>query len=193
MKKINFKKINIKVCIIVLMLVFMVGLLAYGVVYAINNHNRDDIMSVNSSDYKYTLNQGQLDGVSQPKVNLEIKYDKLPENKNTIDTISIATLKKLFQTSKKSIVVLTDDNCSFSQLYIPKLTRVLEKYNLHAYAVNLTTIKESEVKELFNYIDYEATPTTYIISNSKVNHTLTGDVDEESLISFLDYFYARNN
>jgi hypothetical protein len=73
------------------------------------------------------------------------------------------------------------------------LTNVLEKLGISAYEINLTKLSDDETKELFKYIDYEVTPATYIIANSKVNHILEGSVDEDTLLSFIDYFYYRNN
>ena len=189
----NLKNIDKRKCMIIVLLVLIVGLLIFGSIYAIKNHNRDDIKTFNSNDIKYTLTKGQLDGTKQPEVNVDVKYYILPETKSTLEEINVDTLKRLFQTEKKSLVIVSRDDCSACLEYKPMLTKVLDKYGISAYDINLSKLSENDIKELFNYIVYDVTPATYVIANSKVNHILEGSVDEDTLISFIDYFYYRNN
>jgi thiol-disulfide isomerase/thioredoxin len=189
----NLKNIDKKKCMIILLLVVIVGLLIFGFIYAIKNHNREDIKTFNSNDIKYTLSKGQLDGTKQPEVKVDVKYYILPETNSTLEEINVDTLIRLFQTEKKSLVIVSRDDCSACQEYKPMLVKVLEKLGISAYEINLSKLGESDIKELFKYIDYEVTPATYVIANSKVNHLLEGSVDEDTLLSFIDYFYYRNN
>ena len=62
-----------------------------------------------------------------------------------------------------------------------------------AYKINISDLTNDELSELYNYIDFNGTPTTYIISNGKAIHTYTGTADQDTLSSFIDYFYIRNN
>ena len=187
------KDINIKLYSIIAMFVIMVGLVIFEVIYAFKNYNRDDIYTVDTKGFQYTLQEGQLDGIEQPKVNVEVKYYILPEAKSTLEYINVDTLKKLFQNEKKSIVVYSDENCGNCARYLPKLEKILEALGYHAYVLDKSKLSADELSELLKYIDFEGTPTTYIIANSKVNHTLTGDVEEDVITSFIDYFYIRNN
>ncbi|MBE6158753.1 MAG: thioredoxin family protein [Firmicutes bacterium] len=189
----NLKNIDKKKIGIIILLVLIVGLLVFGVIYAIKNHNRDDIKTYNNNNVKYTLSAGQLDGTSQPEVKVDVKYYILPETKSTLEEINVDTLKRLFQTEKKSLVIVSREDCSACMEYKPMLTKVLEKLGMSAYEINLSKLSDDETKELFKYIDYEVTPATYVIANSKVNHILEGSVDEDTLLSFIDYFYYRNN
>ena len=189
----NLKNIDKKKIGIIILLVLIVGLLVFGVIYAIKNHNRDDIKTYNNNNVKYTLSAGQLDGISQPEVKVDVKYYILPETKSTLEEINVDTLKRLFQTEKKSLVIVSREDCSACMEYKPMLTKVLEKLGMSAYEINLSKLSDDETKELFKYIDYQVTPATYVIANSKVNHILEGNVDEDTLISFIDYFYYRNN
>ncbi len=191
MKKIKEK--DMKKYGIIAMLVVIVILLGVGVVYAVKNYNKDDIVTVNTSDIKYTLSSNQLDSVKQPEVKVDVKYYVLPEAKNTLEYIDFNTLVKLFQNQKRSIVVLSDSTCSSCAEYLPLLTSALEKYNAHAYVIDFTKLAGYEVIDLKKYIAFEGTPTTYIISNSKVDHVLTGSADIETISAFVDYFYVRNN
>ena len=191
MKKI--KEMDVKKVSIIVLLVIMFCLVFFGVFYAIKNYNREDIVTIDTKDIKRTIGDGQLDSVSQPDVNVEVKYYVLPETKSTLEYINTDTLKKLFQNQTKSIVVVSDDTCTNCADYLPILESALKKYNLSAYIINLNDLDEKGIHELYQYVYYEGTPTTYIIQSSKVNHVLTGSVDEETILSFIDYFYIRNN
>ena len=175
MRKIKNK--DVKKYSIITMLVVIVILIIVGIIYAIKNYNRDDIVTVNTKDVKYTLSTNQLDGVEQPKVKF----------------IDFKTVIRLFQTEKKSILVLSDSTCSNCSAYLPVLTEALDSFNEHAYVLDMTEIDGTEVLELANYLAYDGTPTTFIISNSKVDHVLTGYSDLDTIKSFIDYFYIRNN
>ena len=54
-------------------------------------------------------------------------------------------------------------------------------------------MNKSELNEMFNYIDFAGTPTTYVIEKGNAKHSLSGLVDSESLKAFIDYFYIRSN
>ena len=189
----KMKENKIKLIGISILLVAILGLVVYGVYYAIKNHNRSDIMTLDKIDASYTLSEDQLDTIKQPNVEEAVTLDTLPETTSTIQEVNLKTMEKLFKTSQKSILVLVKDGCSFCEDYLPKLKEALEYYEISAYEINISNLKQNEYNELFNYVDFEGTPTTYVIQNSKVLHTLTGTTDIETIISFIDYFYIRNN
>ena len=191
MKKIN--KDNIKLYSILLLMLLVIALVVYAVLYATKNYNRGDIMTLENFSAKYTINKDQLDAINMPNPNLTLSYNELPKTKNTIDEIDIKTLNRLFQTTKKSILVLVKDDCSYCEDYLPKLEESLNSYQISAYKININNLSDSEFKNIYNYIDFDGTPTTYIIDNGKAIHTLSGTVDEETLNAFIDYFYIRNN
>ena len=187
------KDMNIKFYAIIAIFVAMVGLIIFGVIYAIGHRNESDVYKVDTGNFRFTLDEDQLDGIKQPEVNVDVIYYTLPTTKSTLEYINVDTLKKLFQNEKKSIVVLSDEGCSNCAEYLPKLENSLNNMGYSAYVIDKSKLNSNELKELSNYIDYEGTPTTYIISNSKVHHVLTGNVDEDVAVAFIDYFYTRNN
>ena len=186
-------KKNIKLYIILLLLIIVIGLTIFGIIYAIKNHNRSDILTIDNLIEKYTLSSDQLDAVVQPVNDLPLVYKELPKTTETINEIDYKTFKKIFQTDKKSILLLVKEGCSFCDKYLPVLENVLNELNIKIYKIDITKISKDNRKDIFNYIDFDGTPTTYIINSGKVTHTLTGSVDTETAKAFIDYFYIRNN
>ena len=108
MRKIKNK--DVKKYSIITMLVVIVILIIVGIIYAIKNYNRDDIVTVNTKDVKYTLSTNQLDGVEQPKVKVDVKYYVLPEAKNTLEFIDFKCSSNEFSISEKSSKIGTFNN-----------------------------------------------------------------------------------
>ena len=186
-------KKNIKTYVVVFLLLIIIGLVIYGVFYAIKNHNRSEIMTLDNTKVNRTINSDQLDQVKLPVVNLPLIYDSLPETSNTVNDIDFKTFKKLFQTKGKSILFLVKDDCSFCSEYEPITEETLKELNIKGYKINVSNLTKNNKNELYNYIDYDGTPTTYIIDNGTAKHSLTGIVDKDTLKAFIDYFYTRNN
>ena len=182
---------NIKKIIIIIIGIIILSLFSYGTYYILSAKTRDGDTKANNPNAKYTISSAQLDKLEQPKVNEKVTLDTLPKTSDTLSEIDINTLKKLFQTSKKSIVVVEKDNCPYCNEYEPILIDALKYFKINAYKINLSTIKN--ISKVSDYLYYEGTPTTFIIQNSKVLHTLSGAVDESTIKSFIDYFYIRNN
>ena len=193
MKKKNVDNSNIKLYIILALLLVIIGLVIFVVVYAFNNKNNEDVKKLNDFKAEYTLNEDQLDKVELPEVNEKITLEDLPNTTDTLTQININTLKKLFQTNKKSILFLMKNDCSFCEEFEPRVKEVLDKLKVKAYKINLSDLKQEERAEMLKYINFNGTPTTYTIRNGKVTHTLTGSVDDDTFASFIDYFYLRSN
>ena len=190
MKKV---KKNTKIITVGLLLILMISLLIYGIYYAIKNYNRGDIKTINDIPATYSIGSDQLDKLEQPEVSETITLDTLPEAKEILQNISLKDIKKLFKTSKKSILFLVKNDCAYCDGFMPIIKDVLKELNINAYLINISEISINDYDELLNYINFSSTPTSYIIQNSKVLHTLSGSVDKDTLKSFIDYFYIRNN
>ena len=182
------KIITISICFIAI-----ACLIVFGIYYASKNYNKGDVKTVDDIPAKYSIKSNQLDKIDQPTVNEKITLDTLPEAKDTIQEIDFKNFKKLFKTSKKSILFLVKDDCSYCKKYLPIVEESLKNMNINAYKININKLAIVDYEELFNYVSFEGTPTTFIIQNSKVLHNLSGDVDKETFESFVDYFYIRNN
>ena len=186
-------KKNIRLYAIYTLLLIILCLLIFGIFYAIKNYNKGEVMILNDINIKKTINSNQLDAIKLPTVNLPLIYDKLPETKETVQEIEYKTFNKLFQTKGKSVLILIKDDCTNCNEYISVLNNTLSEININAYLINVSKLSNKNNKDIYNYIDYGTTPTTYIISNGSAKHSLTGSVDKETLKAFIDYFYTRDN
>ena len=191
MKEIN--KNNFKTYLVLFLLFVIVILVVYGILYAAKNYNRDEIMTLNNLDAKYTLSSDQLDKVAQPSPNLPLVYDELPKTNSSLEEISMKELKKIFQTNKKSLLLLVKDGCSYCEEIEPKLIEVLKNNNISAYKINISKLSADEIVESYKYIEFDGTPMLYVIDNGIATHTLFGTTDTDTLNAFVDYFYIRNN
>ena len=156
-------KKNIKFYVIIVLLLLIIGLTIFGVIYAIKNHNKTDILTIDNMNNKITINSNQLDSISQPITDAPLVYKELPFEKGTKEDIKF------------------------------EIENTLNYYNIKAYKIDISKISSNASIDMYNYIDYEGTPTTYIINSGKVKHVLSGSVDEDTLKAFIDYFYLRNN
>ena len=186
-------KNNIKTIIIIILLLIVTGLVVYGVNYAIKNKNRDEITTLNDVQDKYTINKDQLDNVKLPVNDNPLVYNDLPEINNTIEDIDYKTFEKIFKSHGKSILILTKNDCSYCEDYLPIAEKSLNDNNIKAYKINVSNLSKKEKENIYQYIDYDGEPTTYYIVDGNAKHSLTGIVDKETLDAFIDYFYIRNN
>lgn len=186
-------KKSIKLYTVLFLLLVIFTLTIYGVFYAIKNHNRSEIMTLDNIDIKRTISSDQLDTIKLPTVKLSLVYDKLPQTSGTITEINYKTFTKLFQTKGKSILILAKDGCAYCEEYLRVADELFNKLNINVYEINISKLDKKSSSDIFNYIDYDGTPTTYVIDNGTAKHTLTGLVDAETLNAFVDYFYTRNN
>ena len=185
-------KDNKKIILIIICALLSVGFLIYAIFYAIKHKDDGEVLSTNKVKINLTSN-GQLDVVTMPTPNENITLKSLPETPSTLNEIDFNTMIKLFKTTKKSILSLVKDNCSYCQDYEPKMIDALNDNNVKAYKLNISKLSSSELTKLFNYVDFTGTPTTYIIEDGKVSHSFSGTSDKENLSAFVEYFYVRSN
>ncbi len=182
---------NNKKYIIIILSIVLVGLIIFCFIYAIKNKNAEDIKKIDNM--KYTMQPNQLDSIKLPEVKVEVNSKTLPNTTSTLTDIDVSTLEKLFKTSEKSIVLLVKNDCSYCQEFEPRVKELLEKLKINAYRINISNYSDSDMAKLFDYLNFEGTPTTFVIENGKVNHTLSGVVDNDTFVAFIDYFYFRSN
>ena len=192
MLKIKLNK-NVRFYIIITLTAITVILTTFGIFYALKNNHKGYVISSGDLPVKFTADASQVDSITLPTPITKVDTDTLPKTTGTLTSIDFKTFKLLFQTSKKSILTLEKDNCSYCEDFEPKFINALEYFKVTAYKINISSLTEDELSEIYNYIDFTGTPTTYIISNGKANHSYTGTADQDTLSSFIDYFYVRNN
>jgi thiol-disulfide isomerase/thioredoxin len=186
------KKINVKYIVITLF-VIMVALIGYGVYYTVKHYNDGNIVKTGNLDVQFTADASQVDGLDLPNPNIKITLDTLPATTGTLTEIDFKTMTKLFATSQASILALEKTGCSYCEDFEPKFISALEDANVTAYKINISNFTSDELSKLYNYLDFNGTPTTYVIKNGVAVHSYTGTADKETLGAFIDYFYIRNN
>lgn len=184
---------NTRFYIIIALTILVAILTIYGVCYALKNNHKGYVISSGDLPVKFTADASQVDNITLPTPNISITKETLPKTTSTLTEINYDAFKSLFQTSKKSILTLEKDGCSYCEDFEPKFINALDYFNITAYKLNLSDLSSDELSDIYNYIDYTGTPTTYIISKGNAIHSYTGTADQDTLSSFIDYFYIRNN
>lgn len=182
----NYQKIIIGV-----LLVIMVLLVFSGLYYVIVNNREDDTGNVKTNISSIHAERGIIDSLEQPSLNIKVNLDTLPETKDTLTELKFSEFKKLFQTTKRSILLLTREGCSYCASYLPLFKEALENLEIKAYEIDIAHLSDKDYSSLSNYLNYDGTPTTYIIENGSVTHSLSGYVEKEIIVAFLDMFYLR--
>jgi thiol-disulfide isomerase/thioredoxin len=191
MKKLNKK--NIQSIIIIGLFVVMAGLITFGVIYTVRHYHDGEVLNSGDLPVKFTGDAASVDSIELPNPNLKITLDTLPDTDGTLTEINFKTMTKLFQTSKTSILVLEKTGCTYCEDFEPNFISALENYKLTAYKINISNFTTDELSELYNYLDFNGTPTTYIIRNGVAVHSYAGDADTDTISAFIDYFYIRCN
>src|SRR5574344_1747309 len=190
-KKIN--KNNLKFIIVMILIVIALGLIVYGVIYASKHIKEGNVLSSGELNIKYSGNASAIDAITLPIPSLEVNLTTLPKTTGTLTEINFATFKTLFQTNKKSILILEKTGCEYCEDFEPKFISALESNNATAYKINISNFSSSELSNLYDYVDFNGTPTTYIINNGKAIHSYSGDADSDTISAFIEYFYTRTN
>ena len=181
---------NRKKIIAGILVLFIFGVLIYGCYYFFNNY--DDTTNIVKTEIEYvTSSADRIDKLEQPTPNVKVDLDTLPENDSTILEIDFNNFKKLFRTTKRSILFLDKTGCAACESFKPLLESALDDYNLNAYSIDITKFSEDEIRNTFDYIFFDGTPVTYIIENGKVTHTFNGSTSKEVIKAFLDIYYLR--
>ena len=135
-------KKNKQFILLIICFVIAISLLVYGIYFAIKHKNDGEVIGSGKIKINYSAN-GQVDVLTQPSPNENIVLNTLPDTTNTITKIDFKTLKKLFQTTKKSILTIEKDDCSYCISFEPKFTEALEDNGATAYKINISELNEN--------------------------------------------------
>lgn|SRR5574344_504757 len=193
MKKKNLKSNNVKVMIVLFLGILGVGLIIFGIIYACKHLNEGNVISSGDLNIKYTGNASAIDAITLPVPNVSVNLTTLPKTTGTLTEINFATFKTLFQTNKKSLLVLEKTGCEYCEDFEPKFISALESNSATAYKINISNFTSTELSNLYDYVDFNGTPTTYVINNGSATHSYSGDADTDTISAFIDYFYTRSN
>ena len=182
-----------KLILIIVLIVIGIGLVSYGTYYALTNGKGGEVLREDILNVHYNGNKDQVDALEQPSPNESITLTTSPDTKGFLTEINYETFKQLFKTSNKNILAIEKDDCEYCKDFEPKFKKALEEHSAYAYKLNLSNLTNTEKVDLYKYVDFTGTPTTYVIQNGKATHTFTGTAEQETLSAFIEYFFVRNN
>ena len=85
--------------------------------------------------------------------------------------------------------MLWQTGCSHCEEFMPKLNKIVSKYGIEVYNLNLANLSEDERTKLNNKLHIKYTPTTVYIEDGAHRNTeqvrIVGDKSEEDIIKFL--------
>lgn len=123
----------------------------------------------NSIYDKYQVKEEYKSGKSY-KETIEITYDEYNEKIKNEETF---------------IILLWQTGCAHCESYEPKLNKIIKKYNLEIYSLNLKNLDEKEKAIIKNKTFMSGTPTTVFIKNGKYISKIIGNQETESILNFL--------
>jgi thiol-disulfide isomerase/thioredoxin len=181
---------KVRLIIISILTILMVGLIIYNITYLFSNLKSDtDTSKLNINGLKSS--KDMVDSIEQPNSQRKITLDTLPEVTDTLTEVDFTTFKKLFKTSKKSVLILEKTDCDYCIAYEPIFIEALTELEINAYKINISNLSNKDKVNIYDYLNYSGTPTVYIIENGNVTHTFEGLTDKDTTESFLDVFYLR--
>ena len=180
--------------ILKVLMVLMIIMILGGCIYLFSQRNNLEQIDYPTIDEESDYGNSLIDQDKQPEPDVNVSDDtKLPSLTDTLTNINYNDFKKLFESTKKSMVVVVKDGCSFCKAFLPTLEDALNSLEQKVYVLNTSNLSIDEKKDLGNYIYIEGTPTTYVIKNGSVTGAIEGNKSEEIIKSWIELFYVRNN
>ena len=99
--------------------------------------------------------------------------------------IDYTELMEKIDNKEDFILFIYQTGCSHCESFEPKLNKVIKKYNLEIYAINLKDLDDIQYEKVKNRTFVSGTPTTVYFKGGKKEDKITGDKSLEKLISFL--------
>ena len=102
--------------------------------------------------------------------------------------IDINTLKNKIDNKESFILVISRDDCSHCQAFIPVINKIGKEYNVTFYDISETGMSSEDLTYLRNVANISGTPTTVFIVNGEeksIQNRLIGEVKEYRVIEKL--------
>lgn len=180
--------------ILKVLMVLMIIMILGGCIYLFSQRNNLEQIDYPTIDEESDYGNSLINQDKQPEPDVNVSDDtELPSLSDTLTNINYNDFKKLFESTKKSMVVVVKDGCSFCKAFLPTLEDALNSLEQKIYVLNTSNLSIDEKKDLGNYIYIEGTPTTYVIKNGSVTGAIEGNKSEEIIKSWIELFYVRNN
>lgn len=109
--------------------------------------------------------------------------------KNKKDTslvtfITMSTLKEKLENKDSFVLILSQDGCSHCEAYLKTVDKVISKYNVTIYDLNLSKLNNAQKNELSSLFSISGTPTTVFITEGEEKTSLNriiGELEKDKL------------
>ena len=100
--------------------------------------------------------------------------------------ISYDDLAKKIQNKDSFVLYVGSSECSHCAEFRPKLEKVMEKYKLKVYYIDMSKVTTTKYNAVMKKVDGRGTPTTVYIKKgqTQVSPRIEGDTDEDTTIEF---------
>lgn len=109
-------------------------------------------------------------------------------NSGSISEIKYPDFQKKLANKESFILEVIQDGCSYCSEFSPKFDKVLTKYEIRAFSLNLTDLSDVERKEFNNNYQISGTPSVLFFKDgteSSILNRINGNKDEDTIVSKL--------
>ena len=107
------------------------------------------------------------------------------KNKSLID-ITYDELKTKIENKESFVLYVGSTNCSHCAKYKPQLEKVINKYNLDVYYINMANLSKAKADSVLKKVDGPGTPMTVYIEKGKTKTSprIEGEQEYEDIVEF---------
>ena len=125
----------------------------------------------------------------ESKVDIELPV--AVEGEAGTKTISYTEYEELMNSNKPFLMVIIQDGCGYCEMYEPVVEEVANELGIPVNYLNLTNLSSEESNKLSKSNSYLkknqwGTPTTLLLSGNKVIDSISGYVEKEKFIEFIN-------
>lgn len=106
----------------------------------------------------------------------------------SVSEIKYSNFQKKLANKESFILEVIQDGCSYCSEFSPKFDKVLSKYEVKAYSLNLTDLSDAERNEFNNNYQISGTPSVLFFKDgeeSSILNRINGNQDEDMIVSKL--------
>lgn len=107
-------------------------------------------------------------------------------NDKDLKEISYDDLRNKIESKESFVLYVGSSSCSHCAEFRPKLEKVINKYKLDVYYVNMANLSEAKYNSVMKKVDGKGTPITVYIEKgkTKISPKIDGAGDEDMIINF---------
>ena len=103
-----------------------------------------------------------------------------------LNNINYDELSKKIENKESFVLYVGSSSCSHCADFKPKLEKIINKYSIDVYYINMANLSEAKYNSVMKKVDGEGTPTTVYIEKGKtrLSPRIEGDREEDDIIDF---------